>query len=378
MRILFDHQAFSYQRYGGITRYFHELMRCLSELPNTYVELCLRYSANEYIRTAPGLDIRTLPQPPWLSDRIHFLTTYLMNRRRSIQRLQRGNYDLLHPTFYDNYFTRYCRTPYVLTIMDCIPERFPELFPRETLYDRFVTGRWIRNKRLLAQSAAHVIAISESTKADVIHFYGLPPDKVEVIHLANSVPPHAQPQGTARTSFRSQNVVFVGSRWGYKNFPAFVEAMRPILKQDAELRVLCVGGGQFSEGEHRLIQRFGGSGRYTQQDMDEASLAEAYATAAAFVFPSLWEGFGLPIVEAFTCHCPCVVSNTSCFPEIAGDAAEYFDPLDPESMTLAITRVVYDDSRRQDLIDRGVTRASLFSWKTTAIQTLKVYRQAVG
>jgi glycosyltransferase involved in cell wall biosynthesis len=376
VRILFDHQAFSYQRYGGITRYFHELMQCLTHIPNTQVELSLRYSVNEYIRTAPGLDIQTPPRLPWLSDRAHFLASYLLDRRRSAERLKQGDYDLLHPTFYDNYFIRHCRAPYVLTIMDCIPERFPELFPRRTLYDRFVTGRWIANKRLLAKSAAHVITISESSKADIIHFYGLPPDKVDAIYLGNSLPP-ALLDGPDQELSPSRHVMFVGSRWGYKNFCAFVEAMRPILKQDPELSVLCVGGGRFSDSEHRLIQDAGCNGRYVQQDMDESSLANAYATAVAFVFPSLYEGFGLPIVEAFACHCACVISNASCFPEIAGDAAEYFDPLDTESMASAISRVIYDDSRRQDLIDRGAARVSRFKWESTATETLRVYERAV-
>lgn len=376
VRILFDHQAFSYQRYGGITRYFHELMQYLSHIPNTHVELSLRYSANEYIRTAPGLDIRTLPRLPWMSDRVHFLASYLLDRRRSAERLKQGDYDLLHPTFYDTYFIRHCRAPYVLTLMDCIPERFPELFPSKTLYDRFVTRRWVANKRLLAQSAARVIAISESTKADLVYFYGLPPENVDVIYLANSIPP-ALLNGPDQASSTSRHVLFVGSRWGYKNFPAFVKAMRPILKRDPELSVLCVGGGRFSEAELRLLQDTGCGGRYLQQDLDEPRLAEAYATAAAFVFPSLWEGFGLPIVEAFACGCPCVISNASCFPEIAGDAAEYFDPLDTESMATAISRVIYNDSRRQDLIDRGATRNSLFTWEATAKQTLTVYERAV-
>lgn len=228
----------------------------------------------------------------------------------------------------------------------------------------------------MAQSAARVIAISESTKADLVYFYGLPPENVDVIYLANSIPP-ALFDGSDQASSTSRHVLFVGSRWGYKNFPAFVKAMRPILKRDAELSVLCVGGGRFSEAELQLLQDTGCGGRYLQQDLDEPSLAEAYATAAAFVFPSLWEGFGLPIVEAFACGCPCVISNASCFPEIAGDAAEYFDPLDTESIATAISRVIYNDSRRQDLIDRGTARNSLFTWEATAKQTLTVYERAV-
>jgi len=376
MKILFDHQAFSYQRYGGISRYFDELVEGLSQLPATEVELSLLFSENEYLRSR-GREMRSLPGGGWLPGKGRFLAGYLVDRMNSVRRLRAGGYDLFHPTFYDDYFLQHVRTPFVVTLMDCIPERFPWLYPTKSLYGRFVTGRWIENKRRLVKSAARVIAISEATKKDACEFYGISAAKVEVIPLAGLLPTPKRPE-SSRCRLPERYVLYVGSRWGYKNFAAFVNAMRPLLHRDPRLAVFCAGGGKFTDRERMLIHVAGGNERYWQADVEEVDLRIAYARAVAFVFPSLWEGFGLPIVEAFDAGCACILSEAGSFWEVAGSAAEYFNPSYVESMTAAIERVVFDDVRCAELVRMGRARAARYSWWQTVQDTRSVYEKVLG
>jgi glycosyltransferase involved in cell wall biosynthesis len=172
-------------------------------------------------------------------------------------------------------------------------------------------------------------------------------------------------------------LLYVGTRSGYKNFRAFVGAIAPLLKADADLVVLCVGGGAFNTSERKFFSELRIFDRLTQVEASDPELASLYHSARAFVFPSLYEGFGIPILEAFSCGCPCVLSRASCFPEIAGDAALYFDVDDEDSMTELIRKALYDESVRNELVTRGLQRHKMFSWQKTAKETLDVYRSAV-
>ena len=378
MRVLFDHQIYSYQTFGGISRYFFELMNQFQTFGNAEFDLALRYSDNVYLKSLAGVRLHAAPAALQAGSKARFLATYLLNRRLSVRRLRAGEFDVFHPTFFDRYFvSKLGKKPFVMTLMDMTPELFPELFPRTSLYSRLVTSRWIDAKRDLAQRASRIIAISQNTKQDAVRLYGIEPGKIEVIHLASSMlPPSASAKWppTAKRRF----VLFVGSRFGYKNFDFFARAMQPVLARDGDLRVICAGGGRFTADERGTLGTIGQIDRFEQMDVADERLAGLYATARAFVFPSRYEGFGIPILEAFACGCPCVLSNTSCFPEIAGDAASFFDLEEESSLTAAIERVLGDDGHRSRLIERGRERAKLFAWRKTALQTLAVYNNALA
>jgi len=378
MRVLFDHQIFSYQTFGGISRYFFELMNQFVDFGDAECELAVRYSDNAYIKSLRGARRYESLGTFKPGSRSRFFATYFLNRRLSARSLEKGDFDVLHPTFYDDYFLQRLRgKPFVLTLMDMTPELFPELFPTNSLYGRLVTARWINAKRELARRASGIIAISENTKQDAIRCYGIDASRIEVIHLASSLVPSA---GAFRESPAAGRpfVLFVGGRAGYKNFAAFADAMRPVLLRDGELRVICAGGGRFSESERHMLGRLGLAGRFEQTDVTDGQLAGLYVAARAFVFPSRHEGFGIPIVEAFNCGCPCVLSDASCFPEIAGEAAAYFDPGQVPALTAAVERVLFDDAYRMGLVERGRERARLFSWRNTALRTLAAYERAAG
>jgi glycosyltransferase involved in cell wall biosynthesis len=161
-------------------------------------------------------------------------------------------------------------------------------------------------------------------------------------------------------------VLFVGDRGGYKNFAGLVEALRAPALEDIQL--VCYGGGPFRKGETlpRRALHLSGS--------DEL-LAQLYRQAAALVYPSVYEGFGLPALEAMACHCPVVCSNAGSLPEIVGTAAELFDPRDPAAIADAVERVLTSSGRAQELRTRGAERAKQFTWERCAMETRQVYRR---
>jgi glycosyltransferase involved in cell wall biosynthesis len=366
MNVLYDHQIYSSQVYGGISRYFYELMRCFAADSTVDFELALRYSNNSYLRDAGFVH----PETFFRNRRFFGKTTLLnfINRSYSIRSLLGNRHDVFHPTYYDPYFLRYIGSkPYVVTVYDMIHELYPQMFPSG---DR--TQRW---KKASLQNAAKIIAISESTKNDVIGFYGLDESKVRVIHLASSLQ-----IGTAARippDLPERYLLFVGQRSGYKNFARFVAALVPVLKKNLGLSVVCAGGGGFTQAEIAMMHTEGVSDRFRQYPVNDDLLAALYKNALLFAFPSLYEGFGIPVLEAFGCGCPVLAGNRSSLPEIGGDAAHYFDPLDQQSLRDALEQAVDDQNLREDLARKGLEQLKKFSWERAALETKAVYESCI-
>jgi glycosyltransferase involved in cell wall biosynthesis len=173
-------------------------------------------------------------------------------------------------------------------------------------------------------------------------------------------------------------ILFVGNRSSYKNFTFFIESVAPLLLKNNELQVCCAGGEPFSPREILCFKNFQILHKVHHIQPDDHTMKNLYKNALAFIFPSLYEGFGLPVLEAFSCGCPTLLSNTSSLPEIGSDAALYFDPYDPASLTDALEHIISDNNLRMQLILKGYERSKQFSWEKTANATKKVYEQAVN
>jgi glycosyltransferase involved in cell wall biosynthesis len=246
-----------------------------------------------------------------------------------------------------------------------IHELFPEMYaPNNKVSD------W---KKHVIQKASAVIAISENTKRDIIRVYGLNDAKIEVVHLASSMRTVDAPSECM--SLPDKYLLYVGLRTGYKNFRFFIEALVPLLKDDADLTIICAGGGNFTPEEISLFDSHNVAGRVRQSQVTDQSLATLYKSAVAFVFPSLYEGFGIPVLEAFNCGCPVILSNTSSLPEVAGNAAHNFDPYDKASLRAAVEKIIADTGYRKELQDKGFGRAKNFTWDKTARETESVYER---
>lgn len=363
MKILFDHQIFTSQRYGGISRYFFELITELGITKNIYTAIPLLISNNHYIS-----DSRSFKHKKFFINREFKGKQRLMslvNKLNMIYKIRNQNFDIFHPTYYDPYFLKHINNvPYVLTVHDMIHEKFSDMF---TSSDTTST-----NKRLLVEKATKIIAISESTKKDILEVYGIDESKIEVVYLGNSL--LYNPDIIINIDIPQKYILFVGSRIGYKNFDRMVSAISKILIFDKELCLLCAGGGAFTSDEIDYFSDLNISGQIFQYDLNDANLAHFYRHAKLFVFPSLYEGFGIPVLEAFACNCPLVCSDTSSLPEIAGNAALYFNPYDEESIRSAILNVLNDIKISDRLVQYGNDRLKFFSWERTALQTNEIYR----
>lgn len=363
LRVLYDHQIFSEQRYGGISRYFFELMR---RLPALGGEACLslKLSNNTYLRRS-GLGAGAVFCGDWKFRGKNRLMN-LLNERASRARLRSGDCDIFHPTYFNPYFLAELRgKPFVLTVYDMIHELFPGNFssPREKLM-----SSW---KRALAERAARIITISETTRKDLVRLYGLDPEKIIPIHLANSLEPGSA-ERPENFPFQPGFLLFVGERAGYKNFAGMCRGLAPLLAAE-NIPLVCAGGGDFSPAEEALFRELGIK-RITCLRAGDGELAWLYGNAAALVLPSLYEGFGIPVLEAFACRCPAILAGAGSLPEVGGDAALYFDPADAAGLRLAAARVLGDPALREDLRRRGAERLKLFSWDLTAGKTMRVYR----
>ncbi len=172
-------------------------------------------------------------------------------------------------------------------------------------------------------------------------------------------------------------MLYVGERGGYKNFQFFLSAAAPVIRTE-QLYLLCVGSRPFAGDEKALMNRLGVRGSVHHISVTTAGeLASLYHFASALCYPSLHEGFGIPLLEAFACGCPVVASTIASSQEVAADAAEYFDPKDPSSARSSVERVVLDPKRCEELVRRGRERLKLFSWERAAKATLEVYKAAV-
>jgi glycosyltransferase involved in cell wall biosynthesis len=362
MKILYDHQIFSSQAFGGISRYFYELLSRFSADAEIEFELALRYSRNSYLAGADFVAVSS-----FFGDRRFFGKTTLLNLINGLyskRGVRRGDFDVFHPTYYNPYFLPHLRRkPFVVTVYDMVHELYPEMFAADD-----PTREW---KREVLRNASRVIAISESTKSDLLRFYGVDEAVVKVVHLAGSLGVTTAARPVA--GLPDRYLLFVGQRRGYKNFAPFARAVTPLLKGDSGLTVVCAGGGGFSPDERALFDGLGIAGRICQVSVDDDHLVALYRNARAFVYPSLYEGFGIPVLEALACGCPTVVSDSSSLPEVGGDAALYFDPHDELSMRDAISRAISDASLRGEFRERGFARARQFSWDKTARETKAVY-----
>ncbi|WP_341842317.1 glycosyltransferase family 1 protein [Chitinophaga caseinilytica] len=362
MKVYFDHQVFSWQRYGGISRYFANIYNSLHDRGYTDCKITLLYSRNHYIQD------QKFPLSPMLGERLLRKQRKLekWNRKYSKYLIGKNDFDILHPTYYDPYFLTRLKKPFVITVHDMIHELFPEFF---SPHDHNIPF-----KRATITKADHIIAISESTKNDLQRVFNIPDHKISVVYHG-----YQEAHVPADPAFKPpfpEYLLFVGDRAGYKNFARFVQAVQPLLDR-YDINLICAGGGDFGVAEKELLIRAGIEHRAKQISATEAQLNALYQGALAFVYPSLYEGFGLPILEAFRNNCPIVSSNTSCFHEVGGDAVAYFDPYQVEDMTQAIDSVINSRDRSGELRAKGLVQLDKFPMQVCMDKTLEVYRGVV-
>lgn len=264
----------------------------------------------------------------------------------------------------------------VLTVYDMIHEKYPKYF----IASPFIT----RIKAASVAAADHVICISESTRRDLLATYDIPEERVSVTHLGfDPLAPLLTGEPSSAFKVRvlgSDNpyLLYVGSRVNYKNFRGLLDAYAASASLPKNFFFLCFGGGDFTGAELAAISKAGIEGRVKYVGGSDVVLAACYAHASLFVCPSFYEGFGIPVLEAMSLECPVACSNTSSLPEVVGDAAMLFDPMDRDSIRSALESVLDSPSVANALRARGRIRRQLFSWRRCAENTIGIYRRVLN
>ena len=370
MKILYGHQIFSWQPYGGISRYFYEIANQLAGMEGQEVEIFAPLYINEYFHH--GDKVRPhgikIPRLPRTVQRIVKLVNSAASR---LLVRPRRDVDIYHETYYSMVNSCPSSAKRIITVHDMIHERFGDIY--------FKNDPTSSEKAFAVEQADHVICVSENTRQDLIELFHVDPAKTSVVHHGFALTNQGEFMHKAAAHSARPFLLYVGSRWGYKNFEGLLLAYVASPKLRTDFDVICFGGGEFTPKEKRLLQRLGLPMESVRKvSGDDEILAGYYKSARAFIYPSLYEGFGIPPLEAMSFDCPVVCSGVSSIPEIVGDAAEMFDPYDQGSIRAAIERVVNDDALRETLIARGRERIKLFSWKRCAQETLDVYRRVLS
>jgi glycosyltransferase involved in cell wall biosynthesis len=268
--------------------------------------------------------------------------------------------DIYHATYYAD-LGRRTKARRIVEVYDMIHERFPELFPGDDTPAL---------KKQVVAGADRIIAISHATKADVVELLGVSPDKIDVVHLANSLT-HVV---TEPSAVPAPYVLYVASRQAYKGYPTLLAAYAASKRVRESLRLVCFGTKPFSAAEREDFDRLGIGDRVDYHAGDDAMLARLYQHATMFVYPSLYEGFGLSPLEAMHYGCPVIASRSSSIPEVVRDGGMYFTPGNVEELRAAMEQLLDDSALRSDLIARGRANEQAFSWDRCYEQTLATYR----
>ncbi|AQT93352.1 MULTISPECIES: glycosyltransferase family 4 protein [Pseudomonas] len=367
MKIGFDYQIFSLQAFGGISRYYVSLaeqLRSMGQSPKIFAP----FHCNEYLSSASTgvVDGKRVASKNSKLMRLTLPVNHLVSNSRA----KAWAPDVLHETYFSMFKAPRRSCPTVLTVYDMVHEKFPEEFSK--------WGNISVRKRAAVERADHVICISESTRNDLIQAFGVDESKVSVVYLGFDTFADVSVKNDSPTSPRRPYLLFVGNRAGYKNFHGFLRAFARSSALKADYDVACFGGGAFTVAEKELIHSLGLSEDcVSHQGGSDKVLGDLYSQATAFVYPSMYEGFGLPPLEAMAKGCPVIVSHSSSMPEVVGEAGCYFDPHSIEDMSCAMEKVVFSSSLRQSMVSAGYNRLQKFSWASCAEKTMDVYTQVM-
>lgn len=371
MKILLDPYIFHVQRFGGISRLFNEFYRKANQHKELAVSLPLLYSENLHLENGNKWFGRYYKWDTFIFRYIK-LRVYQFNLYLICLKLRFGRFQVFIPTYYNNYFLPYLGdTKLVLVVYDMIHEIYPENF---NLSDTTAS-----DKKELLFKADKIIAISHNTKLDILKFHpNLDPDKIAVVYLNHSITLNNQVNGVISSKVEpGKYLLFTGNRNGYKNFKWVIVNLSNWLISN-KIQLVCLGGGAFNESEKILIRSFNLDLMVNQFDVKDFELKSYYFNAFAFIFPSLYEGFGIPILEAMSCNCPVFLPEISSFPEVAGDAGLYFSLNDPDSLFEKLNKLLLDNSFRCEIIDKSITQLKKFSWDKMTNEFIEVCYDAIA
>lgn len=373
MEVVIDGIIYELQSHGGISRLFSEILPRMCQADETLnITLLMTGQSQQTLPHHPHIHIRSTPRIERFLQprRVWWYPIRMLKEWWLRLYIERTEDKIWHSTYFT--MPKMWRGVIVVTVVDMIYELFPHLF------NTIGASRFRKQKRRCVLSAGAVICISETTRRDLLHFYSIDPDKVWVVPLgySSTFKRLESLAEKAESPVSGPFLLYAGSRAPYKNFKQLVEAYS--LWQHRREVSLVIVGPQWSSDE---VENLTKSDIYDHVSLlnkvDDETLCYLYSTAAAFVYPSLYEGFGIPLLEAMACGCPVVASRIPSTVEVAGDCPVYFDPKERDDLILALDKALSEgrDSKR---VLAGLERVKNFSWQKTAEETLEVYRSLAG
>jgi glycosyltransferase involved in cell wall biosynthesis len=359
LRVGFDDQIFRAQRRGGISKYFVELV---ARLPRHGIEPVVLSGPSRNLHLVESGLVSKAPDQGRLLERAEWISWRLLGRPRSALRVDPPP-SVMHHTFTHPAYLKAWSGPRVVTVFDMTPELFPEYFK---------LGNPHFAKRRYCEVSDGIISISQNTADDMMRLYSADlAGKTHVIPFGVSEDFLAP--GPDILDLPPRYLLFVGVRTGYKDFTTSLRAFEVLAREDPDLALVVVGGGPFSESETAANDATGLAGRIHKLQPRDAEMPEVYRRAAAFMFPSIYEGFGLPTLEALSAGTPTVLADASCSREVGGDAAHYFVPKDVDSLVDTL-RAAMSPQAVDAVRIAGPARGRDFSWDHVAAMTADLYR----
>lgn len=371
MKIIYDYQIFFYQSYGGISRYFYELAKNINLKHSHSAKIIAGLYNNEYLQSESF--VKGYKNKGLLSklcrnrfyNKTESVCVFLAKLHQS-----HSSCDIYHETYYHSKLKVPAKAAIVTTIHDMIHEKFQEQYAN--------AAEVIENKKKSILRANHIIAVSETTKKDIIDMYNISPEKISVVHHGVS-PFNTFNKSTSQgmPKFTKPYLLYVGRRGGYKNAQLLLEVYATEKQLQERFDLVFMG----SEAETNNEKEFGKlnhiKGNVHYLDGDDVLLELLYKNAFAFIYPSLYEGFGMPCLEAMQYNCPVIASNMTAIAEATGNAALLFEAQNSNDLIKKIQSLSENTTLRENFINLGKERAKQFTWKKTAEQTLAAYSKCI-
>ena len=343
MNIIYDNIIFNLQKYGGISRYFSEIIKRITKYDGARVDIF------------KGLSI----MPRRFSKLRNTFLEY---------KLFRYKYDIYHPPYYSSWIKKRRGIKTIVTVYDMIHELYSSKFK--------IFDNGIETKRKSILNADHIICISMTTKKDLMKIYNIKDELISVTYLGTSLNNHNFVP-LIFDNFHKPYILYIGNRRYYKNFNILLNAFNMLnLKKDFDL--VCFGGGGFLKEEMLEFKNLKLESSIRHIEGHDELLRTYYKNASIFVYPSFYEGFGLPILEAMGNDCAVIASNAGSIPEIAGSAAMFFSPDKVDELCYCLKQIISNNNIREEYIKRGKERIKLFSWDKTAQETYEVYKKVLS
>lgn len=365
MKVFFDHQIFCLQSYGGPSRYYVELVNELKKIEKNIV-VSAPFNINEHLKEVEKKYV--------LGNKVFFSNKIDKSYRLKKNFLKFNNFlnyfiikyydpEIIHFTYFDDLISKNKKIKKIVTVYDLIHELFHKDYGKD--------NNNLPKKNIL-DACDKIICISENTKKDLIDIYKINEDKIHVTYLSANL----NKIKFSKNLFDFPYISYIGSRWKYKNFKNFLIMISKNQLFFKDYKFIFFGGGNLNIEEKKLINELGiNPNSLIFLSGDDKFLNTLLFYSELMIYPSLYEGFGLPILEAFKNSCPVVCSNIKAFKEVGGEAVEYFNPKDTDDMFFQLKKVLNSVSLRKKMIENGSNRLKLFSWEKCATETMQIYNE---